>query len=292
MAAVLENVVLADCGEPSRDEVWASIARCYAAFGSPLVPSREDIGLYEDAVAHHATSIQTGRIDAVMLGVTPGVALMNWPPTTRITAVDSSPHVIAALWPGDIPNVRSATCANWLAIPQEHRSCDVVTGDGSMNACRFPAEARALCRSVGRILKDGGIFVIRSYVQAPSRETVDAVFDELLSSKGIGVDSFKMRLWLAMQRSVAEGVAVRQAARVLDRYGVDSRVMRERLRWSSAAIEPFTLWRTSTAVYSFPTLDELRDVFREGFDEVSVTYPRYELGHCCPMLVLRARAAR
>ena len=40
-----DNTAHAIVPDESRDAVWAGIARSYAAFGSPLVPSREDIGM-------------------------------------------------------------------------------------------------------------------------------------------------------------------------------------------------------------------------------------------------------
>jgi SAM-dependent methyltransferase len=270
--------------EDSKETVWAGIARSYAAFGSPFVPSRDDIDLVEKAVATRGEGIH-----AVMLGVTPGIALMQWPRDARITAADGSAAVIGALWPGDIPNVRRAVCAQWLAIPVVPGSCDVVVGDGSLNVCRFPGEVRELCRAVHSLLKEDGILVVRCYVRPSEPETVDEVMAAVLSEAGLTVDQFKMRLYLAMQRSARAGVAVREAARILYRYDIDQRMMRERFGWNGAAIEPFLSWPVSDAVYTFPSLEELRAVLGDCFEEVSITYPGYELGYCCPTLVVRPR---
>ena len=291
MTAMHRTHSLVEPFSEARDTVWASIARCYTAFGSLLVPNREDIRSYEIAVADQAQARGRGGVMALMLGVTPGMALMNWPAGSRITAVDMSPAVIGALWPGDVPGIRKAICASWLAIPMSRNSCDVIVGDGSLNACRFPGEVRDLVHAAGDLLVDEGILVVRCYIRPQSPETVDAVFADLFGEKGMDVDCFKMRLWLAMQRSSAEGVAVREAARILEKYNLNLRVMKERLGWGAAA-EPFAAWPTSDAVYSFSTLTELRDLLGERFDEVSVTYPTYELGHCCPTLVMRSRATR
>ncbi len=59
--------------------------------------------------------------------------------------------------------------------------------------------------------------------------------------------------------------------------------------WSAAAIEPFMTWKNSNAVYSFPDMVDVRAILGECFDEVSVTYPKYEFGHCCPTQVMRSR---
>jgi len=291
MAAVPESAVLSDTKAQTKaqSEVWAGIARSYSAFSSPLVPCSEDIATVEREVARHAGMRTTQSLRAVILGVTPGLALMRWPQGSKILAAEISPAVIEALWPGDVAGVREAICASWFALPVDRGSCDVVLGDGSLATCRFPGEVRNLVRAVRRLLADNGIFIFRSYIQLPVQESLDEVFGALFSQAGLTVDRFKMRLFLAMQHSSSDGMAVREAAHVLDRYHLDSRAMRERLGWSDAAIQPFSAWRTSSSIYSFPTLDELREVLRVAFEEVSVTYPGYELGNCCPTMVMRAK---
>jgi SAM-dependent methyltransferase len=290
MAVTHESLAFAGC-MPSGSNVWTEIARGYAAFGSPFVPSGEDIAAFERAVATHADRSRGGRLQAVMLGVTPGLALMRWPQGVHLTAVDISPEVIAAIWPGDLQGVRRAIRASWFSIPLERKSCDVVIGDGSLATCRFPAEVRELAHSVHDLLRDNGLFVFRSYLRPPSQETVDAVFNALFSGNGLTVDCFKMRLYMAMQRSVQEGVAVREAARTLEKYGLDRRVMQAQLGWSAAAIEPFSIWPRSDAVYSFPTLEEIRGAIGDFFDDVSIDYPAYDLGRCCPTVAVRSRSA-
>lgn len=277
-------------GSGFEEEVWARIARGYAAFGSPFVPCRADIAAFEDAVNTQASLRPAKGLQAVMLGVTPGLALMRWPVGSRILAVEISQSVIKALWPGDVPQQRQAVCASWFAIPRGQQSCDVVVGDGSLATCRFPSEVRALSRAVHHLLSEGGSFVFRSYLRPQVQESVESVFGALFQGAGMSVDCFKMRLYLAMQRSPQEGVAVRDAARILDKYQLNSRTMRERLGWSSAAIGPFEAWRNSDAVYSFPTPDELREVLGECFDEESATYATYELAQCCPTLVMRSKS--
>ncbi len=291
MAAVYESLALAGRFDDAQGDVWARIARGYAAFTSPFVPRPEDIASFERAVAIQADLHGGAGLKAVILGVTPALALMKWPQGSQIEAVEISQAVIDAIWPGDIPGTRRARCASWLAIPLQRKSCDVVVGDGSLATCRFPGEVRNLVRSAHDLLVDDGLFAFRSYIRPQVQESVEAVFEALFSASGLSVDRFTMRLYLAMQRSVEEGVAVREAARLLDRYHLDRRTMKERLGWSSAAIEPFAAWRASDAVYSFPTLDELRGVVGEYFDAISIAYPRYELGHCCPTLAMRPRAA-
>lgn len=272
----------------SAGDIWASIARRYAAFGSPLVPCRDDILAFESAVEAAAATQEERELKAVTLGVTPGLALMKWPHNSRITAIEMSQDVIDALWPGDIADRRRALCANWNAISEEVDGCDIVLGDGSLNVCRFPHEAQYLARAIGSVLEDGGLFAIRIYISAGPFESVDEVFRELFSF-GMRVDLFKMRLWMAMQRTVENGVAMREAAHILHAYNLDPHVMQERIGWSREAIEPFHDWAASNAVYTFPSISEFMEVMSDTFEEVSVCWPRYELGHCCPTVIMRRK---
>lgn len=281
---------LAGTVSTAQQDVWSSIARGYSCFASPFVPEGDDIAAYEHAIATQVVA-GIGGLRGLILGVTPALALMRWPQDSQILAVEFSQAVIDSIWPGDIPGRREARCGSWFCIPIDQKSCHVVVGDGSLATCRFPGEVRTLVRTVRGLLADEGVFAFRSYLRPHSPESPDAVFSALFSGKGLSVDCFKMRLYMAMQRSARQGVAVREAARVLDRFNLTPQAMKQRLGWSDAVIEPFARWRASDAVYSFPTLDELRAVYSESFDEISVSYPRYELGHCCPIIVLRRKRA-
>lgn len=269
--------------------VWEDIARGYSAFSGPLVPSSEDIGIYEDLARRSLSDVRSGVFNAVVLGVTPDIVRMNWPVASRILAIEKSPAVIRALWPGDISGFCEVRCASWFDMPVELHSAEMVVGDGALSACRYPEEVRVLGSEVSRVLRPGGMFVVRAYIQPPVAESVESVFDALWRAGGLSVDVFKMRLWLAMQRSASEGVAVRHAAKIMQRFGIDRQYMREHLGWCDAAVEPFEKWGASDAVYSFPSLAELRALFSDRFEEVSVTYPTYRLGECCPVLALRSR---
>ncbi len=81
MNAMAESAVPVCAGD--EDGVWARIARSYAAFGSPFVPCAEDLAAFERALASHADSSGAEPLKAVILGVTPALALMNWPQRSR-----------------------------------------------------------------------------------------------------------------------------------------------------------------------------------------------------------------
>lgn len=289
MTAIHSSRSLVDFSDRAECDVWNSIAQCYRAFNSPFVPCREDIAEFERAVSVHAESIGTRQLRAVMLGVTPSIALMKWPVGSRIVAADMSSAVINAIWPGDVYGLRRAVCASWLEMPVSQKSCDVVVGDGSLATCNFPDGVRKLLSAVAGLLVKNGAFVFRTYVRSRMEQSIDDVFDALLHGDGMSVDIFKMRLYMAMQRSADKGVAVKDASKILESYKLDGKAMKEKLGWSDAAIEPFSRWSSSPAIYSFPSLPELRELLDERFEIVSIKTPTYELGDCCPTIVVHSR---
>jgi len=69
--------------------------------GAPLRPSRQDIDLLQRFVAekHDLAACASPRV--VLLGVTPEIATMRWPPETCLLAVDRHLGMIENIWPGN-----------------------------------------------------------------------------------------------------------------------------------------------------------------------------------------------
>jgi SAM-dependent methyltransferase len=202
----------ADSASPSA--VWASIAKSYSAFGSPFVPSREDVVAYEAAI-HAELSPDQARGDALILGVTPALATMNWPEQMPVVGLEISREVINSIWPGDIHGARRSVCGSWFDPPFGQNSFEVVVGDGSLSTCRFPGSVSKLLYSIRKLLKSNGLLIIRTYVRPAVVESVPQLMERLFT-QGLSVDCFKMGLYIAMQRTPYEGVAVKDAARIMD----------------------------------------------------------------------------
>lgn len=273
----------------SGTSVWEGIARSYFSFGSPFVPCAEDTVVLKSAVDHWMQGRARSEATLVLLGVTPSIANVNWPAGVVLTGVEQSQAVIRAIWPGDVDGARRSLHATWMEIPERLGACDVIIGDGSLNVCGYPEGIRELTRVVRRSMNQDGLFAIRCYIAFDEREKVGHVLESLRERDAPSVDHFKLRLYLAMQKSAHSGVAVREAYNLLVEHGIDRRFMEENLGWSPASVEPILLWQNSDAVYSFPTLGEFRDLLSVEFDEISIAIPSYELGQHCPTLILRPR---
>lgn len=282
---------VAVCGEgeghpdvyPPMRQTWAGIAAAYGTYTSPLRPAREDLEIVERAAGHWSRGHPNSAMRALLLGATPGIATLRWPTGATLLAVDSSLPVIQAIWPGNVRSRRLAACGSWLAMPIRSRSCDFVTGDGSFNALRYPEDWHTAAAAMHDVLRDGGMLVTRCYVRLDQPETPDDVIRELLGRGIRDINHFKFRLFVAMQRSVEAGAAVRDTYCFL-RDHVSDDVLREMPGWSRAAVDGFSFWRDADTVYTFPTVSEINRVFTHYLRYRAACVPTYALGTSCPTL--------
>ncbi|MBI5085368.1 MAG: hypothetical protein HZB13_12315 [Acidobacteria bacterium] len=271
---------------------WANLASSYRAVGPPLHPSLEDIAAMESAVREWARGNAPPRLEALLLGITPMIARMRWPRPVRLLAADNSIPMLRAVWPGDIPRRRYGICASWLDLPRPAHSCDIVLGDGPMICMRYPDGFRSLSRSVCRVLKPDGIFVLRCYVQPALREDADAVFADALRGSIPTFHQFKFRLLMALQKSASSGVKVDDVYRYwTGRVGPGGR-WPSRAGWRKKDVGTIELYRGAGNVHTFPTLEEWRSVLEESFEFVSTSCATYHLADRCPVVVLRHRRGR
>lgn len=258
---------------------WPLYARAWSRLGPPLRPCVEDTRIVEEEVAAWAR----GRaVHALVLGVTPELVTMTLPAGSTLVAVDKEPAMIDALFtpaPG-----RRALVGEWLALPLPDASIDLVVGDGGCSVFVFPGEYRAFAAELSRVMRPGGLVALRLFAAPARAETLDEVRAAL---PAIGsFDALKWRIAMAVQ-SPARAVPVTAIRDAFDALVPDRAELATRTGWRREVIDHIDAYRDSRAVYSFPTLDEVRAVLAPRFIEVACRVPSYELGHRCPTLVLR-----
>lgn len=267
---------------------WDRFAQAFGGLGAPLRPSDQDIRFIEYAVAESARASRNG-IRAVLLGVTPAIANLDWPQNSSLVAVDCSDAMARSVWPGNIDGRRWVVRGDWLAMPRRTSSCDIVVGDGSINCLEYPVGFRGLACVASAILSKDGRLILRCYLQLKNPESVESVFDEAVRGSIGSFHAFKLRLLMAAQRNVREGVVLSDVYQIwADRRAASK--LPSGHGWENSAIETIGYYRGSTTRYTFATLDELRSMLLPLFEEVSVFWPTYELGERCPTVVLRPRS--
>jgi hypothetical protein len=275
---------------PAREKsYWDDFARSFANLGSPLRPSRQDTRFMQRAIAAWEALHPGECLDALLLGVTPEIAEMKWPEHSSLTAVDKSMPMVTRVWPGNVPGKRRVVCANWLMLPRRLSTCHIAAGDGSFNCLAYPYECRAVAEGISGVLHDGGILILRCYLQKAVPESPEDIYADLRRGAIGSFHAFKLRLLMALQDNPHEGIAVREAYQSWADRHLERGSLPSGEGWQESAIETIEYYKNSDTVYAFPTLAAMRAVIGEFFEEVSLSTPSYELGERCPTLVLRPR---
>jgi SAM-dependent methyltransferase len=272
----------------SPGDLWRHQTSQWHLIRPPLRPSPEDIELVENIIAERFGG--AGPFRALLLGVTPELALMNWPPGARLVAVDRSPAMIRGVWPSRNPQIPArAICADWERLPMADGTMTTAAGDGFNIQLAYPDGYLCLGKEIRRVLHPGGILVMRAFVRPAREEDPDDVF-RALSSKKIGnFHAFKLRLAMSLQDHAARGVSLADIWAIWRKRIPDPDELARATRWPAAEIRTIDAYRDSGTRYSFPNLGELREALRTQFRELECLHPGYELGDRCPTLVLRAR---
>jgi len=223
---------------------------------------------------------------ALLLGVTPEIARMRWPPATRLTAVDRSSAMIRRVWPGDAFGF-PAVCADWTGMPFRERSQDLVIGDGSFNAMADASGHRRLAGAIRQVIRPDGLLLMRFFLRPERAEAPAMVFEDLRQGRIGNFHVFKWRFVQALQGDSSMGVRL---ADIWDAWHAEipnPQQLAHHLGWPVAVVATIDSYRAAPARYTFPTLREVREMFAPTFVEQQCAFPRYELGERCPTLVYR-----
>lgn len=190
--------------DPATERLWDERAAHFDDWGPPLRPPPEDLALYARFVARRFTG-RRNALRALLMGVTPELARLDWPVPLDLTAVDQSAPMVRRVWPGDVPGRRRAVVGDWMRW-QPAQPLDLVLTDG---APVFFARPGALFEHVRSILAGDGAFVVRAFCAPPVREGLDDVLADLQAGRIGNFHLFKWRIAMALQAHAHEGVAQR-----------------------------------------------------------------------------------
>jgi UDP-N-acetylmuramyl tripeptide synthase/SAM-dependent methyltransferase len=270
---------------------WNEHARQWSHVGQPLRPGREDVAV-ASAMAERVAAGLRRPIQALVLGVTPELVTMPWPKQTRLLAVDRCSGMLGGVLPQQSPDATAGLCGDWLRLPLRADSMDLVIGDGCFTVLETVAAYRNLAAEVRRVLGPDGHFVIRLFVRPAVAESVDAIFADLLAGAIGNFHIFKWRLAMALHQQLAVGVRVHDVWQAWHDAGIGAVELSERLSWPLEQIETIEVYRNGSARYTFPMLEEARDLLASEFEELDCHVSNYELGERCPTLRLASRASR
>ena len=286
---MMQRDTMQDGSNSPSGSYWESISKFWDMIGSPSRPIDEDLAGLRQQAFPHLESLSPNLGQVLMLGVTQEIALLPWPNNVRLLAIDRSPEMIDLVWPKTQVPIGKAVLGDWKAIPCPDNSCDVVVGDCCFTLLDYPNGYKTVLQEVSRVLKPQGLFSMRFFLRPTLSEEIETIFDEL-NAKAIGnIFVFRWRLAMALQKITEEGVPVNNIWQRWQQEVLNPEQLMETLGWPTEFLATINSYKNSSAVFTFPTLSEVRQIFSLYFDEISCHFPTYELGERCPTLTFHPK---
>ncbi len=266
---------------------WNQHARQWSLIGPPLRPAAQDVQLLETELCGWQKRADAGSPRALLCGVTPEIAAMQWPPGTWLTAIDHSRSMIAGVWPGSCAP-GAAVCGSWFSLPLAAASQDILIGDGCYSLLVGRSNYLAFSAELRRVAAGGTLLLMRYFVRPQQPETRGAVIDDLWHGRIGNFHVFKWRLAMALHGSLEQGVRLGDIWNAWHEAVPDPARLAAQLGWREEVVNTISNYRGVDTRYSFPTLEEARALVGD-FEIVSTRIPDYELGARCPTLVMRPK---
>lgn len=259
-------------------------------FPPPSTPSPGDLALFASLAARLAPAKRQSGPRALMLGVTRGIALMEWPAGTSLTAIDWSLGMVRHRWPFDAMRHPAALLVgDWRQMPLREACQDFAVGDGCYAAMDSFEACDGLHRELARVLRAGGYLIQRCFLRPEQPEPVDQVFDDLLAGRVGSFEVFRRRLAMAIHRPGRIAVSGDEVWQAWHERVADTDRLARSYGWPAQVFRSMDRWRGLRLRFPFPTLSEVRAMTQPDFEIIECRYPDYEMGDRCPMLVLRRR---
>lgn len=267
-------------------DTWNTIATMWNRWAPPLRPSAEDITIMENAVStwQQGKSFdgygQDGYVQAVLLGVTPEIATMNFFIPTNLLAIDISPDMIKYVWPGDVLHQRQAVEGDWLTYTIKPGSKNMVLADGSL-VFFSPDKMDQILTKITQSLSSDGIFIARCFVMPSTPESFATVMREAQNGNISNFHEFKFRLAMSLQNGFSGGVSQGSIWRSIQTV----LKVAPNNEYSNDDLSTGDLYKNKSSKHHYPTVAELTDLLNTHFSSVQVITPTYQFGQCCPTFI-------
>ncbi len=267
--------------------LWDNQAKKWMAIGAPLRPSSIDI---KNKMAWMTEYLQPDRagLSVVILGVTPELIHIPWPRTTRLFAIENNHSMIDLVMPKFSAYVKpQAIAGDWLHLPLQSASIDIVLGDGSYTLLQHQQYAQ-ITSEIRRVLKPDGCFIMRFFSRAVISQTIEEIKNKILQETNF--HAFKFKLAMALHKNLQQGVCVKQVWECWQQHFFPHKASyKQKLNWTDAAINTIDNYKDMNVIYTFPTLDEIRANFHPWFIEEAMIIPAYDFGERCPTFKFRKK---
>jgi SAM-dependent methyltransferase len=250
----------------------------------PWHPSREDAAFMREWTSPVLEKASGQTI--LVLGVTPEIVQLNWPPGAQVVSIDSSPAMIASLWQANASVPSHVACARWQQLPLKDAQFDVVVGDGSLNALWSTEDYGKVLGEVSRVLKPEGVFVLRCFVRPPHVETPERVLLKAMEGEFPTTAAFRLRFAFA----VADADGSIGLAALRDAFNAlvpDRNALARITGWPRQDIDRVDTDEDSRVRLTFPTQSELAMLSEPIFKIDGVARGTYTQAEHCPTILFR-----
>lgn len=226
-----------------------------------------------------------------VLGVTPEFFSCEWPRDASVLAVDHSRAMMQKLWPPVKKTANaSAVIADWTSIPVASDTFDVVLGDGCYIVFGYPQGYLELTREVVRVLRRGGMFVIRVFVRPDRSESVDEIADAFASARIENINVMKLRLLAALHGASGIGTRLDDAWSAWKAMPAMPSALVGKRGWTPEELTSIDAYRGKEMRYYLPTMQEFRAIASPHLEEIDCAFGSDQLAERCPTFVFRRRA--
>ena len=268
-----------------RVDHWPDQARGWRYIGPPLRPVAEDIACCTEIA--QAWTREHGAPRVLLLGVTPELYRLPWPPGTDFLAADHTQAMIDLVWPGPKEAVLRAEWQE-LALPAASR--DIVLCDGGLHLLPYPSAQRQLVERLRDIVADGGLCIFRLFVPPARPEGTEAVLADLLAGRIANQNILKLRLGMSLWRNAMEGVELAKVWQAFHGAVPDPEALAPRIGWAPECLHAIDTYRDTANRYHFVTVTAAAEMFSvERYELQQIYTPSYALGDRCPTVVFRRR---
>jgi hypothetical protein len=263
---------------------WADASSLWPFLGPPLRPHPDDIVIVEGLIGEWAAR-QDRAPRALILGVTPELQRLAWPSGSVVHALDRSEPMIRNVWPGP---TGSAQLGDWLDLGTEAEARDIVLCDGGLHLLAYPADQSLLATALARLIRPGGILVLRLFSGMLGVESPEAVLASVHAGQLSSMDELKLRLLVALQDSPERGVRLDDAWSSLHKAFGDWETLSHITRWPFERISVVDTYRGNQATYHFAGRDWVEQAFVQGtagaFRLAHAATGSYSGASACPTL--------
>jgi SAM-dependent methyltransferase len=266
---------------------WPHVAALWKLLGPPLRPSRQDLELVADAIGRWSPANATS-LKFLVLGVTPEFTGLELGIRLEFHAIDRTPSMIAGIWPGP---KGSAKCGDWRSMPWTQAVFDVAICDGGLQLLDYPAGITAVARELQRVLKPGGLFIVRLFCAPVPREDPESVLSQLFTGAIADLNELKLRLNPALQINLEDGVRLGDTWKFLHDRLAPWNELAARLGWSLEHLQVIDAYRENDArMHFFDASEAIRLITNASdLEPVQNVKGSYRMADRCPTLVFRRK---